>query len=196
MTDPLADDLQEPAAGTTPTGLDPVASLRCWSVVVALGGRRWTIPALPAADWLEPLFAADLIPDDIFPAMVGDPQAVRWLDEALLAGDITLEQATEAAMEALTVAAGRPWWVTVRLAAFVAKSWDHIGGQLAITGPDAATCPLGRWLDAAYLTCVRSMKPDSVDRWMAYLNTPPIGVNAALDEDEESAAFLAAMKQV
>lgn len=174
----------------------PIASLRCRSVIVHLAGRDWTIPARPAADWLGVLLAERFDAEEVFPGLL-DPADVEkadaWLQEELLWERIDLKAVGTAVLEAITVISGRPWWLTVRLTAVVRGAWTNIGAQLAMSGPDPATAPLGAWLDAAYLTLIRSLAPDRLTEWVSRLNAPPTGEAPVFDEEAESAAFLAAM---
>ena len=55
--------------------IEPAAILRCWPIDVDLAGDTYTIPPLPAADWLVAI--ADGTYLDLVPGLIGDPSPGR-----------------------------------------------------------------------------------------------------------------------
>jgi hypothetical protein len=185
-----------PGSDPSPTGrvqvshvvTDPVWCLRPWSVDVRLGSLRATIPAMPAADWLAVLMSPDLTAWDIIPGLC--PGMEDQLDSAMLAGTVEYRQVHDTALEVVATVGARPWWFTLRLLSVMSASWESVGGELALSGVDAATMALGAWLDAALLTCLRGVDPKDVTMFMSRLEAPPAGEEVA-EPEMSRAAFLA-----
>lgn len=170
---------------------DPVASLGWVDITVDLLGRSWTIPAMPAAGWLKILWERPFDPDSIFPDLA---DAVAEVEEAILYGQLASDEPTRVACEILEEASGYRWWFTVQLAMAVRAAWPRVGGTLILAGVDPARISLGAWLSAAYACCLDLMDPKKVTQFVNQLNTPPAGFEVELDEERESAAFMAMMQ--
>lgn len=146
--------------------VDPAASMRCWAIEIELGGRTFTVPALPAADWWPVLEEAnllgvlDLLPDG------GE------VDDLILNGQLGSEGLTEALRSAVEQAAGRPAHTAIVLAAVAQVQWSVIGGELARHGFRWDVAPLGAALDAIYLTVVERLPKDKMTKFESILNNP------------------------
>lgn len=170
---------------------DPGASLSLFPVELSVGGRVVTVPAHPAARWVDMLVGNDLLmvvasePE----GFIDDEQA-RLVEEMLLGGDVSLEELRDALHEAVGVVAGRDWWEAVGLVYTVAAevNWWRINGQLVTAGVDAGRVPFGAWLDAAMFLATQHMDEKQRGRFLGVLQTPPVEVG--LDEEREGAAFL------
>lgn len=165
---------------------DPEAGLRCWPVDVDVGGRTWTIPALPAADWMAAALTGWL---DIVPGLVDQPAA---LDDVLDDGTVSYDDCVAAARDALEAAAGCRWWVALRLVHTVCD-WATVGGELLLRGVDPGTAPLGAVLAAAYRAATRNADDPQRARIDLALDRPPEGVpvDEWFDEDAAADAFMA-----
>lgn len=165
---------------------DPEAALRCWPVHLDLADRTWTIPALPAADWMAATLSGWL---DIIPGLLVDPAD---LDDLLDDGTVGYTDCVAAARDALEAAAGCRWWTAQRLI-HAACDWGSIGGELLLRGINPAVAPLGAVLAAAYRTATRHAEPAERARIDFELDRPPTGIPAAewFDESEAAEAFMA-----
>lgn len=127
-----------------------IAALRCWPVRVELGGVVYRIAPHPAVTWIVPLVDNDWFA--IVPALL-DPADVT-VDEALDNGTVTHVDCLQAARDAVSVTAGVPWWVALRLIQTMAET-PELAGELALQGVDAAVVSLGAVVQALYRVVVR-----------------------------------------
>lgn len=170
---------------------DPAASLSLFPVELEVGGESLTLPAHPAARWLEMLIANDLTlmvsaePE----GFVGD-EAARRVEDLLLDGVVSMEDLRAALQEAVGVVAGRDWWEAVGLVFTVTAetNWARLHGQLVAAGVDAGVVPFAAWLDAAMWVATQHMDAKQLGRFLGVLQTPPVEVG--LDEEREAKAFL------
>lgn len=172
--------------------VDPTASLRGWPVVVTLGGRDYHLRPALAAEWLPILLENPIDLSLILPGMAGEADD-EALEEALLAGTVSAADIGEACQEVISMAAGREWWWATNLLASVAGAWMAIFGTLVAQGLDVTRLPLGAVLDAMYATCAARMDKQHLQDFNRQLNMPPAGITPTIDEDRESANFLALM---
>lgn len=145
--------------------VDPLASMRCWAIELELGGRAYTVPALPAADWW-PVLASDnlaLILDMIV-STDGDD-----LDERLLTGEIPPGELTEALKDAIEEVAGRSRHVALALAIGANMQWSAINGVLAMRGFRWDVMPLGAALDAVYTIITEGLDKEGREKFLAVL---------------------------
>lgn len=171
---------------------DPAASLSLFPVEVEVGGRTFTLPALPARRWVEMLVANDLLlmlaaePE----GFVDDEQA-RQVEDLLIDGTVEMGDLRAALQEAVGVVAGRDWWEAVGLVFTVTAdvNWARLHGQLVAAGVDAESVPFGAWLDAMTWLATQHMDEKQLGRFLGVLQTPPVEVG--LDEEKEAQAFLA-----
>jgi hypothetical protein len=173
------------------TLLDPVAALRCWRIDVDVDGTVYTIPALPAAEWLVPIVTGawgDIVPG-LLPA--ADAEA---LDDLIAAAAIDPAELRHAAQAALAEAAGTRWWTARALAGGILQV-PQLTGRLLARGLDPTVVSLGGYLTAAYATVVDGMDQMQRARFDLDLQRPPVGVPADEWWDEDAAAdnFYAAM---
>lgn len=171
---------------------DPAASLSLFPVEVEVGGQVFTVPALPAARWVDMLVTNDLLlmleaePE----GFVDTEQALR-MENLLLDGDVSMGDLRAALQEAVGVVAGRDWWEAVGLVYTVTAeaNWWRVSGELAVSGVDPWGVPFGAWLDACMFLAMQHMDEKQRGRFLGVLQTPPVEVG--LDEERESQAFLA-----
>ena len=180
----------------SPTDVDPLASLRISKVAVDLADRRFLIPALEAAAWLEILLDEELDPESLFPGLCG-PEVIIEVNDLLITEEITMKQMQEAIFDVIEAASGRKWWITLRLCASVRANWDRIGGELASRGVTPFGISLSYWLDGAYATILRMLAESDVrqvGRFTAQLVQPPPGLaKESFNRDRAAEAFKAAM---
>jgi len=171
--------------------LDPIAALRCWQIDVEIGGTVYTIPALPAADWLVPIVEGSW--GDIVPGLL-PPEQAEPLDDLIAELTLEPEELRHAAQAALAEAAGTRWW-TARALAGGLMQVPQLTGRLLARGLDPAVISLGGYLTAAYATVVDGMDQTQRVRFDMDLQRPPAGVPVDEWWDEDAAAdnFYAAM---
>lgn len=170
--------------------IDLTATLRCWPVDVDLGGHTYTIPPLPATDWMTALLAGGW--EAILPDMLdGD---LDDLEDQLFDGTVTTDDLRRAAQDAVEAAAGTKWWSAERLAAAIAGSW--LGGELVLQGVDPDRIPFGAYLSAAHQCVLGRMDKTQRVRWELDLDRPPAGVDPEewYDEDAAAEGWMAAMR--
>lgn len=172
--------------------VDPSASFRCEPVTLTLDkAGSLHIPALPAADWLAALFeefgSLEPIRD-----LLDEPSRER-MDEAIMEGTTDWNEITGAFMDALTATAGRPWWQVFLQLNLMRSQWGRFHGRIVLSGLDVERVPLAAYLDAGMHALLEGKDDVSQQKIRNYLDTPPAGIKIELDEDEESATFLALM---
>ena len=173
---------------------DPVASLRPWPVTVTVAGQSHTIPALPAAAWLELLMVEGTSFADIFPGLAGKGSR-EAVTEAIIDGFYDSDTEQGLVLDILDLVGGRPWWVTMRLVRIAATSWDYLGGEVAMRGVDATKLSLAGWLDAVFHIILRSMDNKDHTKFLMQLELVPAEVAAEQPEPEMTAeAFGALMR--
>lgn len=172
--------------------VDPLASLRAWGTVVELGGREYPLRAALAVEWLPILMIDPMDLSAIIPGMV-EGDLAGDLEDALIRGDVSLDEIEQVCRDVITMAAGREWWWACNLLASVAGAWMVIFGNLVAKGMDVSRMPLGALLDAMYAECAARMDKDHLRDFERQLNTPPIGLVPVINEDVEAANFVALM---
>ncbi len=182
----------------SPTDVDPLASLRISKVAVDLAGRRFLIPALDAAAWLEVLLDEELDPEALFPGLCA-PETIIEVNDLIILGEITMGQMQEAIFDVIEAASGRRWWITLRLCKAIRGSWDVVGGELASRGVTPFGISLSYWLDGAYARIIRLLAendPRSAADFARQLVSPPPGMAMEnFDRDRAAEAFKANMNR-
>jgi hypothetical protein len=144
--------------------VDPIASMRCWSLTVELGGREYEIPALPAADWWPVIAGGDLMSvTDLFTKLDD-------FDEMLLDGTIDGAELGRVLTETVEQIAGRSLHVTYVLATVAGTQWPVVGGQLAQDGFRWDVMPIGAALDAIYSLIVNGLEDENRKKFLALLD--------------------------
>lgn len=175
--------------------VDPIAALRVWSIAVEVNDQTFTIPPLPAADWLETILATDR-PLPVIPGML-PLQEQDVLYDWLLDGHVEVEDLIRVSRDALEMAAGRKWWEADRLIRSSAEQWHIIGGELTRLNIDLERASIAAVLNAIYVICVRNMDDKQRSQFDIDLRRPPLGVDGEESYDARAAenAFLALMGQ-
>lgn len=180
------------------TYLDPLAALAPAPIIITLSGQDYTIPALPALDWLLVMMAEEVDVLGVIPGLLV-PEDRALVEDRISQEEITWDEVNDTALEAMTVASGRDWWFAIRFLAVARVGWDVIGGQMARSGIDATKISLAAWIDAAYhiaREAIGSGKEgqQNLVRFTSELEAPPPGMGAAFDEEFEAAAFEQAVR--
>ena len=147
--------------------VDPLASMRCWAIGIELGGREFEIPALPAVEWWPVIASGDLA--QVLDFIASSPDDPDNLDELLLAGEVSGEDLTEAANDAIEEVTGRSFHAAFVLAVVAKAQWGTVGGVLAQTGFRWDLQPIGAALDAIYEILTSRMDKDNLDKFLALL---------------------------
>lgn len=192
-----------PTVSLAHTNPDPLMSLRVAPIIVDFGGREHTIPAYPAARWLEVLLSPQVNLEALFPGLAG-LDAELDVNLALVDGRGTQDELEEIIYEVLQAASGRQWWVTLRLCAALRIHWEWVGGAMARSGLTPFDVPLAFWLDGAYATMIAQMAANAAEAkdlqriadWTHALTVPPAAVvRAEADDTMDRDAFLALARQ-
>jgi hypothetical protein len=175
--------------------VDAGAALRPAPIEVQLGKWIYTIPALPAADWIEAILDDD--GGAIVPGLMDEDTAYDVWRE-FLRGNIAKEELEQAWRYAVGAAAGQPWWQAARLVMSATNqgSWPTVHGRLTMRGVDLAAVSLGAFYNVVYFIGLESCKDDAERTTFEFqLTTPPPEVAAedALAEFDAAGDFLAAM---
>lgn len=165
---------------------DPVWALKPWPVTIQAGGRDYTIPALPAADWLAVLMADPFDPDDLILELVDDGRELLFIET------MTADDLEHICFDIIATVSARPWWIAMRLVAMARGNWSVLGAELILKGIDPQRVSLAAWLDALLLITLRTMDSKDVTMFTMRLEEPPPEEAASVaDELEMSAeAFL------
>ena len=170
---------------------DLLLHLRPCAIDVWFDGRRYTIPAMDAVDWMVHIEGDRPDLYEIFPVLAG-PEAVEHVEDALWEQRVTATDVGEIALTALTLAGDRPWWVTLRILASAREAWSIVGVNRAVG------MSLAGWLDEIWANIMRHIDPKKQAGWVSQIESVPKGVKADVDVDfdAEEAAFMNAMKAV
>lgn len=190
---------QNPSPPSRPAGVavpklnrNPILSLRPWPVVITVGGEEFTIPPLPAADWLAALMSEAFSLDDLFPGLLDDEDHDRAV--AVLLSDMhELEQFHRLTLDIVELASGRSWWVALRLIGAAVGSWDVIGAELILKQVDPERLSLAAWLDAVLLVMLRSMEEKDITMFTLKLEAPPPEAQEEAEEMTMSREAFASM---
>jgi len=177
-----------------PPGSDPIASLRPWPIHIELGEQEYTIPALPALNWLEILLQNQVGATDIVPGLLL-PDDELEVAERMGEGEITLQDIIDVSLEVIAIASGRTWWWTLQFCQALRGSWEPFYGEITLSGMNIDRIPLAAFLDAMYHLATRQLPEDKKALLDMELNTAPEGVEIPFDEDVEAEAFMRMMAQ-
>jgi len=162
---------------------------------VTFGEDQYLIPAMTAHQWCQILLGEPFDPYDIFPLLAGR-EAIVAVEDAIGDDKVPTEDVARVALEIVTIAGDRPWWVTLRILKVAGEVWDRIGGTLVREGVDGRRLPLAAWLDAIWSLLLTYVDPKKSASWVHQMEETPKGWDTALDFDEQEQAFLAAMRSV
>lgn len=166
--------------------VDPLASMRCWSIQIELGGRTFDIPALSALDWWPVLATGDFT--SILDTVVSDPAQPFDLDDLLLEGRLTQAELGEALTDALEAAAGRSRHAAVVLARAAEMHWPSINGSLVRRGFRWEGQPLGAALDAVYAEMTSRLDEKGLEKFDALLSNEALTKGKPSDRQREKLA--------
>lgn len=156
---------------------DALASLQQWKVTFRVGaGHAFTIPSLPAADWIEAILTGDVA------GLLDDDDTERLTDLAA-DGEVSGDDLERVFADIVAEAAGREWQVGTRLVALLLD--DQIRGE-AFGRIDPGTRPLAAVLDVIYALVVRWMATDKRAEFDGKLNTPPESAPGTSDPREHA----------
>jgi len=156
------------------------ASISPQPVQVEAAGRSFTIPVLPASNWIVALSGPEPV-SEVFPGLLSSGDFDRILD-LMEDGRVDVEDLRKPAFEAVTAASGFRWWEALRLVG-MAEGGPSVIGEMTIRGIDPADIPFGRWCAAVYVLATRNLEPKERMKWDAKFSAPP---PEAIDEEEDS----------
>lgn len=175
------------------TPVEVAASLRATPTEVLVAGRWVTVPAMLAVDWLE-LLTGDLDLELIFPGLLSDDDA-DWVEDALVEGEISIQDMQRLAIAVITEVSGRPWWIACKLVISAQSKWSIIGADLAAKQIDATRIPLGLWLDSVWRIIFDRTANEKWPSVAAQLEAPPPGFENEVDLDMTTDDFAALMNE-
>lgn len=161
-------------------------------VDIQLGEWEYTIPALPASEWIEAIASRDLtriVPGLLAPADRDDVE-MEYMQTHLDPEDIA-----RVAREAIQEAGGRHWWEVQRLidSSTHRDLWTLAFGRLILAGFDFEHRSLGAFIAALYTVTHDLFGNDDTRRtqFETELAMPPEGVDLddLIDDAEEAADF-------
>lgn len=169
---------------------DPIASMRCWAVGVMLGGREYTVPALPAAAWWPVL--AEMRISAFLDLVPGSD-----LTDHLMTGEVTVTEIEEAMIGALEETAGRPITAAAVIAGCAIGHWAGLNGQLVREGVRWDVLPLAAVLDALHALILERLgdrKDEKTqqllrDKYLAMLEQPLPGLSKEVDHEKRAEDF-------
>ena len=171
---------------------DPIWSLRIWPVTFTVAGQDFTIPAIPASEWLELFMDNEIEAPEILETLLASEDAERLRD--LMWDDrFALTDLGDLLLEVISAVTGRPWWVALKLVATVRTQWDFLGAELVLQGVRADTISIAAWLDVALLTILRNIDPEKATMFTSQLEMPPPGVTIEPEAMEISAEHFMSM---
>lgn len=173
------------------TGQDPLASLSRAGLWIPLGDSDFFLPYVSARVWLTTLYGNGSI-YRIIPGFLHEADQIH-VENMLEDLDLDLEEIKVAALDAITLCAGRDWWFVVKLLAVVRASWDRVNGHMVLAGVDPDRVSLGEWLDAVYQVVLDHTDPNKISSLVSQLKMPPEGVVVDPSSEENDDAFFAAM---
>lgn len=169
-----------------PYEVDPEASLALWDLDVELGGRHFTVPALPASGWFPILLSVDVyqVLDMLMSTDGDDPYDPTDL---LLDGTVRAEELGERCLQAIEEVAGRPFQVAYILAVAAQSQWQMINGRLSLAGFSWDTEPLGAALDAIFMIILEGMHTEEKRKEFLALLDQAVPAEAKISADPEKA---------
>lgn len=175
--------------------MDIAAALRPCAVEVQLGDWWYTIPELPAADWIEAIVSSE--GGSIVPGLM-DEATKRDVWACFLRGEIQREELEEAWRDALAAATGHKWWSVTRLflGATEPGTWPILHGDLLVRGVDLERVSVGAAYNAIYRIGLEGCKDEAERAKFQFdIAQSPPGVETAesYDKSEAAANFLAAV---
>lgn len=154
-----------------------------------LGTETFSVPALPAVEWLTILLDNQFSLYDIVPGLL-DPEDHDRFVEAAHSVDDSLEVL---ALDVLRIAAGREWWIALRLLAVAKSHWHILGAEMMRLNLDTSTMSLSAWLDIFTLQFVARLKPENATLVTLQLEMVPEGFTPQRETMEISEAQFLSM---
>lgn len=153
---------------------DPALLVRPRPVTVTVAGRAVQLRAATAAEWIDAL-ASPAFTETVF-ARMADPEAMKPVYLSMAVGKTTLMDMQRAAREAVTAAAGLPWWKTARLVGWATYGAPaDLWGLLVLRGVDAERMTIAAWCSAVWAIVVENRDAAGKERMRFNLALPPEG---------------------
>lgn len=168
---------------------DLLVHLRPCQVEVRFEDRVYVLPAMDAVDWIVHIDGPTPDLYEIFPVLAGQ-DAIAHVEEALWEERVSADDVGQLGLDALAVAADRPWWVALRIIAAAKTNWEYVHTNQAVG------MSLAGWLDEIWSKIMERIDPKRKQAWIAEVEQVPKGVAHEVDFDAEEAAFMAAMNAV
>lgn len=163
------DETAQPEAQVPRLLDDPTWSIGLFTLEIDFLGKTFTIPAMPATDWLSYLMTPDAGLYEVTVNIFGELE--EHLSDHFDKASITDLYMT--VLEAIGVVCGRPWWVAIRMIRVVYDNWHVLGPKLIMSGVDPARLSISAWLDCALYLMIESMDPKDVSMFSLRLEMKP-----------------------
>lgn len=176
--------------------MDAVAAIRPCEVDIHLGGVWYSVPALPAADWLAAIIGEA---GAILPGLLPDDQKVD-VYHRIRSGDLDVEEINTGWRDLLAAATGRTWWSAARLckSAAEAEAWPVVHGKLIERGVDLGVVSIGALCNAIFFMALSGAEDDNERTKLKFeLEMAPPGVDLVpVDAEANTANFMDAIAQL
>lgn len=104
-----------------------------------------------------------------------EPEDQEYVDDALMAGNVTTEEVDSVTLTLIEMVSGRPWWVAVRMINVAELKWGTFGAEMAMIGIDPTRISLAAWLDVLWQLFFRFLDPQKWVTFTAQIEAPPPG---------------------
>jgi len=169
----------------------PIDRLRPAAISVPLGGFSFTIPSLPAAQWITAISDTHM-EMAVLPGLLPPREAWR-LEEMLMDEHVSNQQLNLSVYRAISDASGRDWWQTLRLVGAAADETGRILGELELRGVDPHAMTLARWVSAVYALLTQNMDEKELFKFSANLMLVPGIEGLEIEDRPDDAAQVMAM---
>lgn len=166
--------------------MDILAALWPCEIDVEVGPEIFTIPALPASEWIAVVAANDAF--SIVPGLMCEEDQLAVFD-LIEDEEIGVNDFQMLARHALEAAAGRPWWEAQHLVIGASQAWDVIGGRMINNGTDLDRISIGAFCNAVYAMATENLDKKDRMKFDSDLKRPPFD---AVEEQAADQSFVAA----
>lgn len=178
--------------------MDVASSLAPCEIDVELADTIFTVPALPAIDWLTAILSPE--PGSVLPGLLS-VQDQRAIYRMILRGRLEPEEVNRAWRDLMAAATGRSWWTAARLvkSGTDPEAWPQVQGRMLDAGIDLEVVSIGALCNWLFFLLMSSAKDDEERASARFeLELPPPGEEQAAWDDREQMAqdFLANFAQL
>lgn len=167
-------------------------------VTVEVAGARFRIPPISASGWITAV-TAPVMETAVLPGLL-DEEPAEYLLDLLQSERVSERDLLHASYRAIQQAAGRDWWVAVRLTGAMASGEGQIMGEMILRGVNPSALTYDHWLSAVYALLTRNRDEKDLFKFNASLFLPPaiegLEVEDAVMDEQKVLAMLRTMPGV